>query len=203
MNEHLVKFGDEEGWIEMHKAQTTPWNLSRPAFALEAIADRIPKAGRFLVPGCGTGYDAEFLATLPTREVVGLDLSELVISANIVRTSKIPNLSFIAGNFFTNPQLVEGSFDCIFDYTFLCALHPCRRKDWKTRMEKLLAPGAMLITLMFPLVSEPINEAGPPYSLSVEIYQELLKGFECLSIDDCISPPKRQGKEKIGLWRRI
>lgn len=69
-------------------------------------------------------------------------------------------------------------------------------------MAQCVKPGGSLITLMFPLPKEPY-EGGPPYGLTVELYEELLSStFDCVFIKECESFANRAGQEKIGLWKR-
>lgn len=93
-----------------------------------------------------------------------------------------------------------GQFDVVYDYTFLCALHPTLRTKWAARMADLVKPNAFLIALMFPLAEYP---DGPPYSMTTELYEELLSDkFEKVFMRDCPTFPARAGREKMSLWRR-
>ncbi len=60
----------------------------------------------------------------------------------------------LEGDFFSNRWLektgisqLDGPFDLIYDYTFLCALPPSLRPRWAARMSELLAPDGTLICL--------------------------------------------------------
>jgi hypothetical protein len=91
-------------------------------------------------------------------------------------------------------------FDAAFDYTFLCALPPSWRSKWAHRMGKIIRPGGMLVTLMFPIST---HEGGPPFAVSPELYRSLLGDqFEEIEISDCASFPAREGQEKLGIWKR-
>ncbi|KAL4790419.1 S-adenosyl-L-methionine-dependent methyltransferase [Aspergillus venezuelensis] len=67
-----------------------------------------------------------------------------------------------------------GKFDLIYDYTFLCALHPSRRHDWAERMADLLRPGGFLVCLEFPMYKDP-KAPGPPWGVN-GVHLELLAG---------------------------
>ncbi|SPO02436.1 uncharacterized protein DNG_05109 [Cephalotrichum gorgonifer] len=152
---------------------------------------------RALVPGCGKGYDVAMLA-LHGLDVVGLEISEK--GAEVARAYAETELAdphdynfggaesitlggageaqVIAGDFFKRDweagASVGDGFDLIYDYTFLCALHPNMRKDWARRMEELLSPSGILVCLEFPLFKEP-SEPGPPWPLK-GVYWNLLAG---------------------------
>lgn len=202
MDKIIREVGHEKSWERMHELKVTPWHQGVPALALQDAVGKTPENGLFLVPGCGQGLDVQFLAQQrPLARVFGLDLSELVIE-EAKRNVKESNTSFISGDFFKTEELERNAFSFIFDYTFLCALLPVKRQAWADRMKELIKPGGMLMTLMYPLEDYSIDK-GPPFSLSVETYFELLKdGFKLEALEKCRSPPRREGKEKLGIWIR-
>lgn len=63
-------------------------------------------------------------------------------------------------------------------------------------------PSSRLITLMFPLNGK---DGGPPYSLSEEIYHQLLDGkWELMWSEDVPQEERRPGMlggEKLAVWR--
>ncbi|KAL4910300.1 hypothetical protein BDW74DRAFT_173758 [Aspergillus multicolor] len=91
---------------------------------------------------------------------------------------------FVRGDFFDESWLAElsededeeddGMFDLVYDYTFLCALHPTQRPHWASRMAELLRPGGMLICLEFPMYKDPALP-GPPWGVN-GVHWELLAG---------------------------
>eukprot|EP00606_Chrysophyceae_sp_TOSAG23-5_P000489 GSChrysophyteH2.ASY1.ANO1.469.1 assembled CDS len=107
-----------------------------PCLVNEIKNGRIPN-GKALVPGCGRGYDVLALAT-KERKVLGIDLAEKAVEA----ASKLndtceyrENASFEVGDFFALSE--TSSYDFIYDYTFLCALHPSVQQQWATKMTEL------------------------------------------------------------------
>lgn len=181
-------------------------------------ANRRKKA---LVPGCGRGYDVLLLAS-HGYDAYGLDVSQTAIDAcrelNIhqgdddttypVKDAQIGRGSrnFLLADFFQDDLSSltgGGSFDVIYDYTFLCAIPPELRPRWSKRMSELLAPGGSLICLEFPLAKSP-KAGGPPHGLSSELYVQLFKqpGEEMKYGDDGhVAPDGRALDEKAGLVR--
>ena len=106
-------------------------------------------------------------------------------------------------NFFDiKPNLNEEKFDFVYDYTFLCALDPSIRTNWAAQMSNIIKPKGELLTLIYPIRS---TEGGPPFSVSLELYKELLipHGFECKRLE--MLPPElchagREGLSGIGRW---
>jgi len=142
---------------------------------------------RALVPGCGRGYDVIFLASL------GYDAYGLEVSAKAVELCKefaedykdeypakdenvgAGKAKFILGDFFKNDWLGEvdggGTFEILYDYTFLCALHPSLRPVWSRRYFELIAAHSesALICVEFPTYKEP-STGGPPFGVPSNLY---------------------------------
>ena len=164
----------EEAWLQLWKDDNTPWDYGTAAPPLLDLLEEgdslVPKTGSFLIPGCGSCHESFALfQDSPARKIIGLDLSSIPVEKSKAKRDSLnispESIDFICGDFFKMTTL--GSFDVIFDYTFLCALRPERRSDWARRMAELCKTGTgRLITLMFPL-SE--HAGGPPFALSVEM----------------------------------
>lgn len=102
------------------------------------------------------------------------------------------------------------SFSFIFDYTFFCAIPPKQRKAWGEQMEQLLAPDdGQLFTLIFPYhplankVDATSKTRGPPYLLSVDMYQSTLKHLSMetsMPFASLATPSQRQGQEVVAWW---
>ena len=210
MYELTTKFGPKESWSKMYEQGITPWNLNKPSPGIQKLLseNRIPQSGSFLVPGCGQGYDC-FALVNGKREIYGVDLVKSVIEQDErVREERMisnTELKFVDADFFEVGRIPRGYFDFGFDYTFLCALHPSFREQWAKSFASYLKPGAMFVTLMYPLRGNDwdIND-GPPYPLSLNVYHQLLdEDFTLESLED-VEPPneRRAGLEKLGVWIR-
>ncbi|KAL5360732.1 S-adenosyl-L-methionine-dependent methyltransferase [Aspergillus floccosus] len=155
-----------------------------------------------LVPGCGRGYDVVMLA------LHGFDAYGLEISATAVKEAqhyaqmemKKPQMynfgeryqrredstpgtvTFLEGDFFLSDWCKGVEFDIIYDYTFLCALHPSMRRDWSKRMALLLRAGGLLVCLEFPMYKDPILP-GPPWGLNGVHWDLLARGGDGIVTD--------------------
>jgi hypothetical protein len=168
--------------------------------AREAVVDHA------FVPGCGSGYDV-FTLTRVARRVVGLDVAPsaarrfeaLRDEAGLSDSSA----TIVIDDFFAFEP--EARFDLIWDYTFLCALEPERRRDWARRMAELLSVEGELWTLIFPVHPVPLNPDGPPHPMTPELVRELLEpAFTALTLEPVTrSHPGREGKEWLGRWRKV
>ncbi|CAG9989461.1 unnamed protein product [Clonostachys byssicola] len=223
-------------WVESHPDQLQSLSgLHRP---------------RALVPGCGKGYDVAMLA-LHGFDVVGLELSprgaQVATSyaeaelaephdynfgeQNDTPDGGIGSVNIITADFFDkswSQNEAESSgqkFDLIYDYTFLCALHPDMRQSWAQRMLELLSPSGILICLEFPLFKE-LHELGPPWPLQGVYWNLLAQGGDGkvdghngdISDDAPVSAigpfvrtsrfkpersyPNGKGTDMVSIWRR-
>ena len=209
-------------WDQLH----TPWDRSQSSPALVELLDDdkvalftdTNKIRTALVPGCGRGYDVLYLARALRRytfeRAVGLEISSGAVKAashyfaeQLDPTVK-GHASVLLGDFFDSTQAwsTRQKYDLVYDYTFLCALHPSRRQDWARRMVEVTTDDGVLITLQHPLHAK--HEGGPPFSLTPEIYDDLLlphfdkvyhqkpgRGFDLeLSKNDMIAVYRRRQK---------
>jgi len=159
-----------------------------------------------LVPGCGRGYDVELLARCGASDSTGLE-----ISATATQDAN-EYLAGCEGAGAARARVVEAdffkfaeAFDFGYDYTFFCALHPTMRADWAAAWGRLIKPGGLLVTLIFPV--DPPREDGPPFRVHPDMYTELLpaQGFEKVYLEKVpeeLSHPKRAGREFLAVWRR-
>ena len=85
---------------------------------------------------------------------------------------------------------------------FLCHTAISAKKSWGEQVTKLTQPDAWLVTLVFPIDD---RETGPPYSVSVEAYAEVL-GPTWKKLIDRVpseSTERNKGKERIVVWRKV
>ncbi|CAK3743225.1 S-adenosyl-L-methionine-dependent methyltransferase [Lecanosticta acicola] len=220
-------------WDALWKQKVTPWDRSGPSIALKdtttshsdifgsPLHSSGEKRKRAFVPGCGRGYDVLLLASLG-YDTYGLDASENAIEAarKLQAESKdsetyapqdsnvgAGKVKFMRNDFFNDDFLSDtdgGSFDLIFDYTFLCALPPELRPSWAKRMSELLSPNGHLVCLEWPLGKDP-KAGGPPHGLSSDLYVQLFAhpGQAVTYDDDGFVLKKAGGEKSPGALNRI
>jgi methyl halide transferase len=136
-------------WEPLWADGYSPWDRGGPSPALfdalrtestlKAVTGAAASAAgtprRALVPGCGTGYDVQLLASFGF-DVVGLDTSATAVSKAEELTKKIQDgsedrfpvqgerrgeVKFLNGDFFNDSWIEQvngkGAFDLIYDYT--------------------------------------------------------------------------------------
>ncbi|KAG2482846.1 hypothetical protein HYH03_018237 [Edaphochlamys debaryana] len=192
------------------------WDQSQAAPALQELLRRGAvdvRGKRVLVPGCGRGYDIPEFAAAGAAEVVGLELAPTAVA----RAREYLTQGQWPGDQGSRMRVEEGDFmawadpagpfDVGFDYTFGCAMHPTMRHDWATHWARSLAPGGVLVALVFPVNPAADPNAGPPFPVTPELYKELLQpqGFEVTfsePVDPSVSLGPRKGREHMMLLRR-
>ncbi|CAE6471141.1 unnamed protein product [Rhizoctonia solani] len=210
-----TKSQEGEGWDAAWQEGITPWDSGVPQPPLQQVFETsiqsdlgIPKSGRALVPGCGRGYDAIYLAS-QGYNVIGADLSATAVSEAQKYLSSQPNaenikVQYQVLDFFKSPSLVEEPFDLVYDYTFFCAIPLGLREPWGRRMAEIVKPGGYLITLMYPIDPGRARDDGPPFPVDFEAYSAVLKEFwdNLLNVIPATSREKSEGRERLGIWRR-
>lgn len=210
--QEIVKSGDPSTWDLAWQANITPWDVGEIQPPLQEIIEsgtiNFPRQGRALVPGCGSGYDAIYIASALQLDTIGMDVAQTAIAKaqTILSSKEIPTpgkASFELGDFFAlQPSSLEERFDVVYDYTFFVAIPPTRRPEWGRQMISLVKPGGYLITLVWPIA--PPTELGPPFFVRVEHYEDVLGGNFVKVFDDVpkTSLPNHAGKERIVVWKR-
>jgi hypothetical protein len=205
----------------VEQSKKTPWDAGDLQPALRQLfgehAQVLPSQGRALVPGSGSGYDVNFLAS-KGFEATGLDMSEtatgraeevrLIVQDPYPAEYRLQRVrgvnvspgtaSFVVGDFFTFDHGANFVFG--YDYTFLCALPPSLRENWAARWAQLLNPGGNLATLVFPIDGP--RDDGPPYALTVELVDGLLGGMFDRVLEFAPKEGARKDKQRMVLWRR-
>ncbi|KAL2013919.1 hypothetical protein VTN00DRAFT_1444 [Thermoascus crustaceus] len=126
---------------------------------------------------------------------------------------RAPSLSpgsatFTQGDFFKSDWVnkaledEEAKFDVIYDYTFLCALHPSMRQGWATRMADLLRSGGLLVCLEFPMYKDP-TLPGPPWGLKGVHWDLLARGGDGTANIDMEAESKADDDKLGGQFERI
>lgn len=162
----------------------TAFDCNGPSASLLAWISRRSAAGfvaadgtRALVPGAGRAYDAVALASLGYT-VTALDIAPTAVQEARVQVAEAApevaaRVTVREADFFAE----EGQYDLVWDCTFLCALPKDMREAWAAQYAKLVAPGGILLALVFPMFPEghPRAADGPPFNLDCGVVKALLE----------------------------
>ena len=156
---------DAGAWDDRWKKADTPWDMGVPAPPLVAAVDRgdVAPPARVLVPGCGAGNDARFLAARGF-DVVGVDVSETaLLRARELAAKDGVRAEFVLADLFAPPASL-GVFDVAWEHTCFCAIDPSRRDEYVDAVADLLHPRGRLFGLFFLIRPE----TGPPFGATIE-----------------------------------
>ncbi|WP_321794328.1 methyltransferase domain-containing protein [Caballeronia sp. J97] len=183
-------------WDERFVQHYTPWDQAGvPEMFTRFVASR--GAQNVLIPGCGSAYEALYLAERgwPVRAI---DFSAAAVEAARAQLGAHARVVEEADFFAYAPPF---SPDWIYERAFLCALPKNRWQDYAARMAALLKPGALLAGFFF-IGATP---KGPPFGIERdELNALLLPSFALIEDHEVTgSIPVFAGRERWMTWRRI
>ncbi len=176
-------------WTSRYQNKETGWDIGHPG-PLARILDQLEnKDLRILIPGCGSGYEAEYALQCGFTKTHLLDFSQKPLEAFKLRCPQFPEDQVHHADFFSH----SGEYDVILEQTFFCALPPKWREKYVRKMHSLLAENGLLTGVLFnfPL------DSGPPFGGSKEEYIQLFsRKFDIIKMEPCsFSIKPRSGKE--------
>ncbi|MDO8177199.1 MAG: methyltransferase domain-containing protein [Undibacterium sp.] len=188
-------------WNERFETRFTPWDKGGVPQALQDFVARAEHPLVTLIPGCGIGYEAAFLAQ-SGWDVTAIDFSPAAVASAKAAIGEWGKHVVEADFFQYHPARPLG---LIYERAFLCALPPAMRLQIVQRWAALLAAGGVLAGFFYLDDTAGRSLKGPPFSISSAELQALMTPyFELLEdhgVDDSI--PVFVGKERWQVWRRL
>lgn len=185
---------DRAFWQSRYDENNTGWDVGTVSAPLKAYIDQLEdRSLRILIPGCGYGHEAVYLAALGFTNVTVIDLVDDALRP--VR-EKAPSVHCITGDLFG----YEGSYDRILEQTLFCAIDPATRAAYISKIASLLVPGGKYAGVLF----DREFTDGPPFGGTAAEYAAYLRPhFRTFSLEPChnsIAP--RKGSEVFVLATR-
>lgn len=183
-------------WCKRFGSGVTPWDAGgvQDAFRQFVVAQEKPLTT--LIPGCGSAWDAAYLAG-HAWPVIALDFSPTAVELARDVLGDAP-VDLVCADFFTYTP--PAPLDLIYERAFLCALPRKLWDDWGQHVAELLPTGALLAGFFF--ICEQLK--GPPFGIQPEQLDALLTpNFERIEdgeVHDSI--PVFAGRERWQVWRR-
>ncbi len=190
---------DAAYWSERYSSLQIGWDTGGITTPLKEYFDQLEnKDIAILIPGCGNGYEAEYLFNNGFKNVWVVDLAKEPLINLKKRCPMFPDDQLINGDFFN----VEKKFDLIVEQTFFCALHPSMRADYVKMAHQLLNPNGKLMGLLFNCE---LNDEFPPFGGSKDEYvQYFEEHFEFDVFAEAYNSIKpRAGSELFILLRKM
>ena len=186
----MTEFLSQDYWNNRYEAEQTGWDLNIISPPLKVYIDQLTdKNINILIPGCGSGYEAEYLAKQGFKNVTVIDFAPLVVEKMKINFADYQQINIICQDFFTH----AGEYDLILEQTFFCAIEPLLRPKYVIKMAELLKPLGTLAGLFFTM-QFPNN---PPFGGNKEEYEKLFsEQFSIKILESCHNSVKpRMGNE--------
>jgi methyl halide transferase len=187
---NMTEFLSKDYWNNRYEAEETGWDLKTISPPLKTYIDQLTNKNlRILIPGCGSGHEAEYLLKQGFQDVTVIDIAPLAVERIKLYLSDYQSIKIICADFFTH----SGEYNLILEQTFFCALDPALRTKYVQKMSELLTQNGKLVGLLFG-VQFPKN---PPFGGSREEYLTLFSDkFKINFIEPCYNSVKpREGNE--------
>jgi SAM-dependent methyltransferase len=182
---------DAAYWEGRYQDKDTGWDIGAVSAPIKAYADQLTDLQlRILIPGCGYGYEAEYLWKKGFKNVYVADYAAEPLKKFHQRVPDFPVAQLLECDFFA----LEGMYDRILEQTFFCALHPSLRAAYARKISTLLAPGGFLAGVLF---DDPLYDDQPPYGGNEQVYKTCFEPYlRVLKMERCYnSIAPRAGRE--------
>jgi SAM-dependent methyltransferase len=183
-------------WNERFEQHFMPWDQAGVPSAFQSFASR-HTGEPVLIPGCGSAYEAAWLAEhgSPVRAI---DFSQAAVAAARAQLGEQHAELVEEADFFTYEPPFRPAW--IYERAFLCALPLARRVDYARRMADLLPAGALLAGFFF----FGATPKGPPFGIERGELEALLTPFFELLEDEPVTDSIAvfAGRERWLTWRR-
>ena len=187
-----------EYWNRFYNEGKLGWDIGYVSTPLKEYFDQINnKSIKILVPGAGSGWEAEYLFKSGFENVYLLDFSPKAITLFKKRFPGFPESQILLEDFFEHQQ----NYDLIVEQTFFSSLPRNFRPRYVEHMYNLLNPGGKLVGLLF---NHEFPFDNPPFGGTPEEYKKLFeKKFEFVFFDTATNSIKpRRGRELFLLMLR-
>lgn len=184
-------------WQNRYKTGETGWDLGSVSPPIKSYIDQLKdKELHILIPGCGRGYEALYLAEAGFRNITVADIAAEPLQ-EIKQQPFGEHIKTLQTNFFE----IHATFDLILEQTFFCALAPKLRLDYVKKSADLLRNKGKIAGLLFDF---PLTEEGPPFGGSREEYENLFSPlFSIKTMDSCYNSVKpRAGRELFFIFEK-
>ena len=183
-------------WESRYRDNVIPWDAGKVPAALRDYEPAIARGARILIPGCGSGYEAAYLAGRGF-DVLAIDFSAGAVAAARNNLGTLENIVRLA-DFFDFDY--DTPYDVIYERAFLCALPRKMWEGYSDRCAELLKPDGVIAGFFF-FADSP---KGPPFGTSPAELDALLKPhferIEDRAVADSIDV--FAGKERWQVWKK-
>ncbi len=156
-------------WENLYKNNQLGWDIGYISTPLKAYFDQLTnKELRILIPGGGSGYEAEYLYNKGFLQTFYLDYSEEAAKNFKKKSPDFPAENIIKKDFFEH----TGKYDLILELAFFTSVIPENREKLADKIVELLKPGGKYVGVFF---NHEFKLNKPPFGAMKETYLELIK----------------------------
>lgn len=181
----------QDFWNMRWKENQTGWDIGYASPAIVHYLEQYSKKNAaILIPGCGNGYEADFLIQNGFENITLIDIAPLAV-ANLQQKFKGKSqIKILCEDFY----LHEAQYDLIIEQTFFCANPIDTRCQYAQKMAHLLQPKGQLVGVLF---NRNFEKKGPPFGGTKEAYERIFSPyFEIKALGACYNSIKpRMGEE--------
>jgi len=171
-----------EYWEERYANGEVGWDIGSVSRPLKEYIDQLSnKDERILIPGCGNGYEAQYMHEQGFNNVFVIDLAQSALASLQDRTPGFPSQHLIPGDYFTH----EGQYNLILEQTFFSSLEPRLRPAYAKKAYDLLVPQGKLSGVLFDFELD----SGPPYGGTQVEYEDTLTTISTYAPSTLVTTP--------------
>lgn len=191
---------DASFWDNQYLQGQLGWDIGHPSTPLKTYIDQLTdKNIRILIPGCGNGYEAEYLLQQGFQRLTVIDISAVLTQKLSDKLHQFvgKELTVLTGDFFDH----AGVCDLILEQTFFCVFPPVMREQYVKKVAALLAPEGIIAGVLF----NRDFPAAPPYGGHMEAYIPIFKAhLDLIKMEPCYNSIKpRDGAEVFFIAKRV
>ena len=184
-------------WDKKYLLNESQWDIGEPTPIFVDWFQKNKEKKKILVPGCGKGHDAFFLAKLG-HDVYALDFAQEAVDYMIRYARKHDvHINILNKNIFDMKEYY-GQFDIVLEYTFFCAIPVDSRQEYIKTIFDLLNDNGKLIGIFLP-IKKNLDEGGPPFGVYLpevlNMFKNYFKIIQCY--ESALSIKPRLGNEKF------
>lgn len=191
----------KQDWQKHYDANDLRWDLQEPSPPFVHLwNEKKLSPGKTIIPGCGLGHEAAFLAER-AFDVTAVDFSPGAVQGlNRILSEKKLQANVLMMDFFELDSTHNGAYDLMLEQTFFCAIAPAARSRYVDTAARILRKNGLLVALFY----ETGEAGGPPFNTTRD---DVVRHFSGLFAIEYLgktlhSIERRRGKEWLGFLRK-
>ena len=195
------RYPDLGFWSGKYQEEHTPWDLGETSPPVRYLVENhFPARGKVLIPGCGRGYEAVFLAQRGYA-VTAVDFApEALAYLRQAASEAGVTMEILQQDILAPTPNLDDRFDVLLEQTCLAALHPEQWPQYEHMAHRTLRSGGQLIGVYMEVsIKHP-----PPFNCAPHLVRELFDDsrWQFEGMEPMPRNPNRPGPEYIARFLR-